>query len=356
MTAGGEIPAGRFPVPGQEHLKVLIVTDAWRPQVNGVVTTLEMLGRELSALGHQVRYATPEGRFTLPLPTYPEIRLAFFPRQGLEKTFREFAPDAVHIATEGTMGLSARAICIKHGIEFTTAFHTRFPEYIHARFPFVPEKFVWQLEWWFHKNAIATMARTPTLKRELEEHGFRHVRLWEGGVDVDRFHPVADATLPYPRPIFLYVGRVAIEKNIEAFLALDLPGTKVVVGPGPAREALARKYPAAKFLGSKSGEDLVRIYAASDVNVFPSLTDTFGLVMLEALACGTPVATFPHAVMKDVLAGCQAAALDDDLRTACLTALTMSRSAARAFALTHSCRASTEQFLANLVVEQPQEA
>lgn len=355
MTAGGEMPAGRFPVPGQEHLKVLIVTDAWRPQVNGVVTTLEMLGRELGALGHEVRYATPEGRFTLPLPTYPEIRLAIFPRKSLEKTFREFAPDAVHIATEGTMGLSARAICLKHGIQFTTAFHTRFPEYIHARFPFVPEKLVWQLEWWFHKNALATMARTPALKRELESHGFRHVRLWEGGVDIDQFHPIADATLPYPKPIFLYVGRVAIEKNIEAFLALDLPGTKVVVGPGPAREALARKYPNAKFLGQKSGEDLVRTYAASDVNVFPSLTDTFGLVMLEALACGTPVATFPHAVMMDVLAGCKAAALDEDLRAACLTALTKSRSEARAFALTRSCRASTEQFLANLVVEQPQE-
>jgi 1,2-diacylglycerol 3-alpha-glucosyltransferase/glucuronosyltransferase len=356
VTAGGTIPAGRFPIPGQEHLKVLIVTDAWRPQVNGVVTTLEMLGRELSALGHDVRYATPEGRFTLPLPTYPEIRLAFFPRSGLEKLFREFAPDAVHIATEGTMGLSARAICIKHGIDFTTAFHTRFPEYIHARFPFVPEKSVWQVEWWFHSKAIATMARTPTMKRELESHGFRHVRLWEGGVDVEHFRPIADATLPYPRPIFLYVGRVAIEKNIEAFLSLDLPGTKIVVGPGPARETLAKKYPEAKFFGPKTGEELVRIYAASDVNVFPSLTDTYGLVMLEALACGTPVATFPHAVMQDVVGGCKAAALDADLAAACRKALTLSRSEARAFALTRSCRASTLQFLDNLVVEQPQEA
>jgi glycosyltransferase involved in cell wall biosynthesis len=219
----------------------------------------------------------------------------------------------------------------------------------------VPEKLVWQVEWWFHKNAIATMARTPTLKRELENHGFRNVRLWEGGVDVEHFRPIADATLPYPKPIFLYVGRVAIEKNVEAFLSLDLPGTKVVVGPGPARESLARKYPHAKFLGPKSGEDLVRSYAASDVNVFPSLTDTFGLVMLEALACGTPVATFPHAVMKDVVGGCAAAALDDDLGAACRKALILSRAEARAFALRHSCRASTQQFLGNLVVEQPQE-
>ena len=270
---------------------------------------------------------------------------------------REFAPDAVHIATEGTMGLSARAICLKHGIEFTTAFHTRFPEYVHARFPFIPESWVWRLERWFHARAIATMARTPSMKRELESHGFRNVRLWEGGVDVERFRPIADATLPFPRPIFLYVGRVAIEKNIEAFLSLDLPGTKVVVGPGPgARVAGSGNIRTRNSSVRKSGEDLVRAYAASDVNVFPSLTDTFGLVMLEALACGTPVATFPHEVMKDVVGDCPAAALDDDLGAACRRALTLSRAEARAFALTRSARASTQQFLGNLVVEQPQEA
>lgn len=354
MTAG--LPAGRFPVGGEEHLKVLIVTDAWRPQVNGVVTTLEMLGRELTALGHSVRYATPEGHFTLPLPTYPEIRLAIFPRKGLEKIIREFAPDAVHIATEGTMGMSARALCLKHGIEFTTAFHTRYPEYVHARFPFVPENLVWAWERWFHGAGVATMARTPSMKRELESHGFRNVRLWEGGVDIARFHPVEGATLPFPRPIFLYVGRVSIEKNIEAFLDLDLPGTKVVVGPGPAREAMARKYPAARFLGPKSGDELVAAYAASDVTVFPSLTDTFGLVMLESLACGTPVATFPRDVMRDVVGDCAAAALDDDLGAACRRALTLSRDQARPFVLNHGAQASTRQFLGNLKVEQPQEA
>jgi glycosyltransferase involved in cell wall biosynthesis len=349
------MPSGRFPVAGQEHLKILIVTDAWRPQVNGVVTTLEMLGRELRALGHEVHYATPEGLLTFPLPTYPEIRLAFFPRAGLEKTIREFAPDAVHIATEGTMGLSARAICLKHGIEFTTAFHTRYPEYVHARFPFVPESLVWRWQRWFHRGGVATMARTPSMKRELESHGFRNVRLWEGGVDVELFRPIPDATLPFPKPIFLYVGRVAIEKNIEAFLKLDLPGTKIVVGPGPAREELTRKYPDAQFLGPKSGEDLVRAYAASDVNVFPSLTDTFGLVMLESLACGTPVATFPREVMLDVVGNCPAAALDDDLGAACRRALTLPRAAARPFVLNHSARASTQQFLDNLEVEQPHE-
>ncbi|MEI9996877.1 MAG: glycosyltransferase family 1 protein [Rhizomicrobium sp.] len=348
-------PLGRFPVPGKEHLKILIVTDAWKPQVNGVVTTLEMLGRELKALGHEVRYATPEGRFSLPLPTYPEIRLAIFPRQGLEKIIREFAPDAVHIATEGTMGMSARAICIEHGIEFTTAFHTRYPEYVHARFPFIPERWVWAWERWFHARGVATMARTPAMKRELEAQGFKNVRLWEGGVDVERFRPIPDATLPYPKPIFLYVGRVSIEKNIEAFLTLDLPGTKVVVGPGPAREALAAKYPQAKFLGPKSGEELVRCFAASDVNVFPSLTDTFGLVMLESLACGTPVATFPRDVMLDVVGNCAAAALDEDLGAACRRALTLPRELARHYALNHSGVASTRQFLNNLEIEQPQE-
>jgi len=348
--------AGKFPVPGQEHLKVLIVTDAWKPQVNGVVTTLELLGAELTAMGHEVRYATPQGRFSLPLPTYPEIRLAIFPRAGLEKMIREFAPDAVHIATEGTMGLSARAICLKHGIEFTTAFHTRYPEYVHARFPFIPERWVWAIERWFHNSGVAVMARTPAMKRELELQGFKNIRLWEGGVDMNRFRPIADATWPYPKPVFLYVGRVSIEKNIEAFLKLDLPGTKVVVGPGPAREALAAKYPEAKFLGPKSGEDLVRAYSASDVTVFPSLTDTFGLVMLESLACGTPVATFPRDVMLDVVGNCRAAVLDDDLGKACREALNRPREAARSFVFNHSAGASTRQFLENLQVEQPQEA
>jgi len=349
------MPAGKFPVPGQEHLKVLIVTGAWKPQVNGVVTTLELLGQELTAMGHEVRYATPQGRFSVPLPTYPEIRLAIFPRQGLEKLIREFAPDAVHIATEGTMGLSARAICLKHGIEFTTAFHTRFPEYVHARFPLIPESFVWRIERWFHSGAVSTMARTPAMKRELEGHGFRNVRLWEGGVDMARFRPLPDASFPYPRPIFLYVGRVSVEKNIEAFLSLDLPGTKVVVGPGPARDALMHKYPAVKFLGPKSGDDLVRAYAASDVTVFPSLTDTFGLVMLESLACGTPVATFPREVMQDVVGNCAASALDDDLGAACRRALTLPREAARPFVLNHSAGSSARQFLENLQVEQPQQ-
>ncbi len=332
-------------------LKVLIVTDAWTPQVNGVVRTLEMLGRDLTALGHDVRYATPEGRFTLPLPTYTEIRLAVFPRAGLENEFRQYAPDAIHIATEGTLGLSARAICIKYGIPFTTSFHTRFPEYVRARFPFVSEESVYSFLRWFHRPATAMMVATPSLKCELESHGFRNVRIWSRGVDTDQFHPIPGASLPYPKPVWLYVGRVAVEKNIEAFLSLDLPGTKVVIGDGPARTSLERAYPSAKFLGPKTGEALVEAYAGSDVFVFPSKTDTFGLVTLEALSCGTPVAAYPVQGPKDVVGDAPVAALDEDLAKACRTALTIPREAARAFALKHSWRACTEQFLANLAVE-----
>src|SRR5215813_1654634 len=247
------------PIPGvAAHLKILIVTDAWKPQVNGVVRTLEVLGEDLTALGHTVRYATPEGRFTVGLPTYPEIRLALFPRARLEQEIRDFAPDAVHIATEGTLGMSARAICLKHGIAFSTSFHTRFPEYVRARFPLIPESLVYRWLRWFHGPATAMMVATESLRREMASHGFTNLRIWSRGVDVDQFHPIADARLPYEAPVWLCVGRVAGEKNIEAFLSLDLPGTKAVVGDGPARSQLEAKYPDAKFLGALSGDALVR--------------------------------------------------------------------------------------------------
>lgn len=337
-----------------EAQRILIVTDAWAPQVNGVVRTLETLGRDLSAMGHEVRYSTPEGHITFPMPTYPEIRLVIFPRKSLERMIDEFHPDAIHIATEGTMGMSARAICIKRKIPYTTSFHTRFPEYVHARFPFISEKMVYRFLRWFHDPAEAMMVATPSLEAELRGHGFHNLKIWSRGVDVDAFRPIADASLPFPKPIWLYVGRIAIEKNIEAFLKLDLPGTKVIVGDGPARAQLAARYPDAKFLGPKTGEDLVRHYAASDVFVFPSLTDTFGLVLLEALACGVPVAGYPVQGPKDVIGNAAVGALDNDLRAACLKALDIPRDAARAFALTRSWRACTEQFLANLPVIPPQ--
>lgn len=349
MTAGSAFATQLLQIPEpKSSRKVLILTDAWAPQVNGVVRTLETLGKDLAAMGHEVRYGTPEGRFTLPLPTYGEIRLAIFPRRSLEKMIRDFAPDAIHIATEGTIGLSARAICLRQKIPFTTSFHTRFPEYVNARFPVISKSTVYRFLRWFHGPATAMMVATPSLKQELESQGFRNVRIWSRGVDVGAFRPIAGCDLPFPRPIWLYVGRVAVEKNIEAFLALDLPGTKVVIGEGPARARLEREYPQARFLGSKVGEDLVRHYAASDVFVFPSRTDTFGLVMLEALACGVPVAAYPVQGPRDVIANAPVAALDEDLRTACLRALDIPRDACRAFALSRSWRACTEQFLSNL--------
>jgi len=349
MTAEPALAAPQSVAPVQKPVRrLLILTDAWAPQVNGVVRTLETLGKDLAAMGHEVRYGTPEGRFTLPLPTYGEIRLAIFPRRSLERMIREFGPDAIHIATEGTIGLSARAICLRRRIPFTTSFHTRFPEYVNARFPFVPTSVVYRFLRWFHGPATAMMVATPSLKQELEAQGFRNVRIWSRGVDVDVFRPAAARDLPYARPIWLYVGRVAVEKNIEAFLALDLPGTKVVIGEGPARAKLERAYPEARFLGPKMGEELVRHYAASDVFVFPSKTDTFGLVMLESLACGVPVAAYPVQGPRDVIGDAPVASLDEDLRLACLRALEIPREACRAFAVSRSWRACTEQFLSNL--------
>jgi glycosyltransferase involved in cell wall biosynthesis len=341
------------------HLKILIVTDAWAPQVNGVVRTLEILGQDLTSLGHTVRMITPLGRRTFPMPTYPEIRLAFFQKRALTREIADFAPDAVHIATEGSLGLAARHVCRKHGIAFTTAFHTRFAEYVHARFKFVPESLVWRWLRRFHAPATAVMVATSALKRDLESHGFRHMRIWSRGVDVERFRPL-DGNRQFEGPVWIYVGRVAVEKNIEAFLALDLPGTKVIVGDGPAKAALKQKYKHAKFLGALTGEALVKAYAGSDVFVFPSRTDTFGLVMLEALACGLPVAAYPVEGPADVVgpqvpdAG-DVAVLDTDLRTACLGAWAIAQApksvTPRDFALRYSWRACTLQFLRNIVVE-----
>jgi glycosyltransferase involved in cell wall biosynthesis len=287
------------------------------------------------------------------LPTYSEIRLSIFPRASLEKEIREFAPDAIHIATEGTLGLSARAICIEYGIPFTTSFHTRFPEYIHARFSFVSEATVYRFLRWFHGPATAMMVATQSLKRELEANGFKNVRIWSRGVDVEHFRPIEGASLPFARPIFLYVGRVAVEKNVEAFLNLDLPGTKVVVGDGPARAMLESKFPAARFLGQKTGDELIGAYSASDAFVFPSRTDTFGLVLLEALACGTPVAAYPVQGPLDVIGEAPVAALNENLALACREALAIPRDACRAFAESRSWRSCTQQFLSNLAVEPP---
>jgi glycosyltransferase involved in cell wall biosynthesis len=339
------------------RLKILIVTDAWTPQINGVVRTLDSVGRELESLGHEVRYATPEHHTTLPIPTYPEIRLAIFPRAGLAALIDEFQPDAIHIATEATMGFAARAICLERGLKFTTSFHTRFPDYIHARFPFIPESAVYGALKCFHAPAAAVMVATPSLKRELESHGFQNVKLWSRGVDVEHFKPgpkdgFEKLGCVLARPVFLYVGRLALEKNIEAFLKLDLPGTKVVIGDGPERAELEARHTAVRFLGRRTGEELVSLYASSDVFVFPSRTDTFGLVLLEALACGVPVAAYRVQAPLDVIGEAGVAAFAEDLRVACLAALLIPRGEARNFALTRTWRASAQEFLSNLAMQR----
>jgi len=305
-------------------------------------------------MDHEVRFATPENP-TIPLPTYPEIRLALFPRRVLHTVIRDFAPNAIHIATEGPLGLATRSICQTRKQAFTTSLMTRLPEYIHMRIPMIPEGWGYAGLRLFHAPAQAIMVSTASLMDELEKRGFANLRLWSRGVDLDRFSPAcrygAEGFCPdLPRPLFLYVGRLAIEKNVEAFLQLDLPGTKLVVGEGPQRAELQARFPKVRFLGQKTGRELASIYASSDVFVFPSRTDTFGLVLLEALASGTPVAAFPVTGPLDVIGRTDTAALRDDLRDACLEALSIPREICRRFAEQHSWRASAEQFIGNLAV------
>lgn len=328
-------------------MKIMIVTDAWEPQVNGVVRTLKNTTRELMALGHRVELVTPLEFRTVPCPTYPEIRLSLLPRRRLHQRISEFSPDALHIATEGPLGLAARAYAVKHGLPFTTAYHTRFPEYVQARFG-IPLAATYRFLRWFHGASLAVMAPTPVVKADLEHHGFKNVVLWTRGVDLEIFHPMDSKVLNTARPIFLYVGRVAVEKNVEAFLKLDLPGSKWVAGEGPALAELKSRYPEVNYLGVLSQAELAKVYACADVFVFPSRTDTFGLVLLEALACGTPVAAYPVTGPIDVLADGEAGAMHEDLREACLDALKIDRAHARAWAERFSWRAASEQFAAHL--------
>ena len=328
-------------------MKVMIVTDAWEPQVNGVVRTLKNTTRELTALGHRIDLLTPLEFRTIPCPTYPEIRLSLFPKRHLRERIDAFAPDALHIATEGPLGLAARAYALQHGLPFTTAYHTRFPEYVHARFG-IPLSATYRFLHWFHRRSLAVMAPTPVVKTDLEKFGFTNVVLWTRGVDLDIFHPMDSKVLNTARPIFLYVGRVAVETNVEAFLKLDLPGSKWVAGEGPALAELKSRYPEVNYLGVLSQPELAKVYAAADVFVFPSRTDTFGLVLLEALACGTPVAAYPVTGPVDVLADGDAGAMNDDLREACIDALKIDRASARAWAERFSWRAASEQFVSHL--------
>jgi glycosyltransferase involved in cell wall biosynthesis len=348
----GDMPDPQPAATSQGHaknLRILIVTDAWAPQVNGVVRTLETLGDELKKLGHTVQYITPKNFTTLPTPTYPEIRLAVYPGPRIRKIIDEFQPDAIHIATEGTIGLAARNHCVRTKRPFTTSFHTKFPEYVHARFR-VPVRWTYALIRWFHKPATSVMVATRTLQGELEERGFRNLKIWSRGVDTEHFKPGPKDWLELPRPVFLYVGRVAVEKNIEAFLSLELPGSKLVIGDGPQMAELQARFPGVTFIGPRFGADLARYYSASDVFVFPSRTDTFGLVVLEALASGVPVAAYPVLGPKDIIGDAPVGCLSEDLKDAALKALTMKPDACRGFAESFSWRACTGQFLSNLAV------
>ncbi len=332
-------------------MRVLIATDAWEPQVNGVVRTLSRTSAELKAMGHEVEIVSPDQFRTVPLPTYPEIRLAMNAYEPMQERFKAFEPEAIHIATEGPLGLAARRLCLEWRLPFTTSYHTRFPEYVSARLP-VPTAAGYAFMRWFHKPSGRVMVATPTMRDELEKRGFRNLSPWTRGVDTDLFRPRREGE-PDPlegvaRPVFLNVGRVAVEKNIAAFLDLDLPGSKVVVGEGPALEELRAKHPDVRFLGARFGAELAAVFAAADVFVFPSLTDTFGLVILEAMATGAPVAAYPAPGPIDIIPGSGAGVVDADLRTACLEALKLDRGVVRAYAERFSWRASTEQFLHNL--------
>ncbi|MFT3941083.1 glycosyltransferase family 4 protein [Rhodopseudomonas sp.] len=328
-------------------MRILIATDAWHPQVNGVVRTLTMMAEAAKSLGVDVVFLTPETFPTVALPSYPDLRIAIPNPIRVAHLINAAHADCIHIATEGPIGLAARRYCRKRGLRFTTSFHTRFPEYVSARAP-IPESWVWSLLRRFHGASHAVMAATPALADELRGRGFRNVVLWPRGVDGHLFHPREDADLGLPRPVFLSVGRVAVEKNLEAFLSLDLPGTKVVVGDGPARAALERDFPNSVFLGAKQGEALAKVYSAADVFVFPSKTDTYGLVLLEALASGVPVAAFPVTGPRDVIGDSPVGVLSEDLRAACLGALEISREACLAFAADHTWEASAHAFLDNV--------
>uniref|UniRef100_Q07RL8 Glycosyl transferase, group 1 n=1 Tax=Rhodopseudomonas palustris (strain BisA53) TaxID=316055 RepID=Q07RL8_RHOP5 len=331
-------------------MRILIATDAWHPQVNGVVRTLTMMAEAAKTLGAEIVFLTPQSFRTVALPSYPDLRIALPGPGKIARLIQEAKADCVHIATEGPIGIAARRYCRKHGLRFTTSFHTRFPEYVSARFP-IPESWVWAWLRRFHGASQAVMAATPALADELRGRGFRNVVLWPRGVDTKLFHPRVVST-DLARPIFLCVGRVAVEKNLEAFLSLELPGSKVVVGDGPARAELQREFPQAVFLGAMQGEALAEAYAMADVFVFPSRTDTFGLVLLEALASGIPVAGFPVTGPRDVIGTAAVGALSEDLRSACLQALTLSRQACQEFAARQTWEASAAKFLDNVAAAQ----
>ncbi|WP_047392224.1 MULTISPECIES: glycosyltransferase family 1 protein [Chitinibacter] len=331
-------------------MKIMIVTDAWEPQVNGVVRTLKQTRAELQKMGHTVDLLTPLEFKTIPCPTYPDIRLSIFPGSKVNQRLREFAPDAIHIATEGPLGLAARKYCLKNKLPYTTAYHSRFPEYVQLRFG-IP--LAWTYAWLgrFHNSAQAVMAPTRVVVEDLEARGIKNVVLWSRGVDLEIFKPGRRDKLASRAPIFVYVGRVAVEKNVQAFLELDLPGSKWVVGDGPAAAGLKAQYgnmPNVHWLGVLNQAELAEVYSSADVFVFPSKTDTFGLVLLEAMACGCPVAAYPVTGPIDVIGADGPGSLHEDLREACIGALKLDRAEVRRFAERYSWAAASRQFLSHL--------
>ncbi|MCA3564796.1 MAG: glycosyltransferase family 1 protein [Methylocystis sp.] len=330
-------------------MKVVIATDAWAPQINGVVQTLGFTIGELNRRGVETRVVSPDLFPHMPMPGYPEISLAWPSQSAIRDLITTFRPDHIHIATEGPIGWAVRHICLSEGRLFTTSYHTRFPEYLRARLP-VPLELSYRALRRFHNAGQGIMVATPSIEQELRARGFQNTMRWSRGVDLDGFHPAADETLAisWPRPIFLYVGRLAPEKNLDAFLSLALPGTKLVIGDGPAGEELRTRYPEAVFLGARSHAALPPYYAHADVFVFPSRTDTFGLVLIEALACGLPVAAFPAPGPQDVVGGSGCGIISGDLRAAALAALRIDRNLCRRQAESFTWERATTQFLANV--------
>ena len=329
-------------------MRILLATDAWEPQVNGVVTTMKRTIEECEKLGHEFKIVQ-YGQFkTISWPDYPEVKLALGWFDEVREIIQAYEPDAIHIVTEGPVGLAARRVCMEWKLAFTTSYHTKFPEYLSARLP-VPLSLGYALMRWFHKASGRVMVATPTLQHDLEARGFKNLSPWTRGVDTELYRPGLEPIFgDLKRPIMTYVGRVAVEKNLEAFLKLDVPGTKVIIGGGPQSEELKTKYPDAVFTGPRFGEELARSYADSDVFVFPSLTDTFGLVLLEAMATGTPVAAFPAHGPIDIVPGSNAGVLSEDLAEAIREALKLDRKVVRAYAEKFSWRACALQFIENL--------
>jgi glycosyltransferase involved in cell wall biosynthesis len=328
-------------------MRIMIVTDAWFPQTNGVVSTLAQTAEWLVRFGHEVKIVTPRDFRSIRCPTYPEIRLSILPDRKVFGCIREFSPQALHIATEGPLGLSARSHCVEHGLRFTTSYHTQFPQYLRARFP-IPLKLSYGALRWFHGAAVRCMVSTASVRRDLEAHGFDNLATWRRGVDTETFKPHPKDFLGLPRPIAAYVGRVAVEKNIDSFLKMAWSGSKVIIGDGPERARLERQYPSATFLGYRFGEDLAKHLSAADVMVFPSRTDTFGLVNLEAMACGVPVAAYPVTGPIDVIEDGVTGALDEDLAAAARRALGIDPRACRERALKSGWDVCSREFEGNL--------